>query len=148
MATLFDDLGLPTPEPVPAARATPDVAALVSDLNPQQRLAVEHRGSRATQFVLEDVALQRCPAGAAERDRPVRSSPPPVVQDPHPTAHVLARAVIVVLPAPRDIGGQFRLDESPHLTDDGVEVMSALLQAALGGTVATTSAGGRSRSSA
>ncbi len=45
MATLFDDLGLPTPEPVPAGRPSADVGALVSDLNPEQRLAVEHRGS-------------------------------------------------------------------------------------------------------
>ena len=46
MATLFDDLGLPTPAPEPAA-ATPSaqVAALVADLNAEQRAAVEHRGS-------------------------------------------------------------------------------------------------------
>jgi DNA helicase-2/ATP-dependent DNA helicase PcrA len=44
MATLFDDLGLPTPEPVVTPRAGSDAAALVADLNPEQRAAVEHRG--------------------------------------------------------------------------------------------------------
>jgi DNA helicase-2/ATP-dependent DNA helicase PcrA len=46
MATLFDDLGLPTPAPEPAP-ATPaaQAAALVADLNAEQRAAVEHRGS-------------------------------------------------------------------------------------------------------
>ena len=45
MTSLFDDLGLPTPDPVPepGPRRT-DPAELVVDLNPQQRAAVEHRG--------------------------------------------------------------------------------------------------------
>jgi DNA helicase-2/ATP-dependent DNA helicase PcrA len=45
MTTLFDDLGLPRPEPEPSAPAGAGVAALVDDLNPEQRAAVEHRGS-------------------------------------------------------------------------------------------------------
>jgi len=46
MTTLFDDLGLPRPEPEPTPRpAGADVAALVDDLNPEQRAAVEHRGT-------------------------------------------------------------------------------------------------------
>jgi DNA helicase-2/ATP-dependent DNA helicase PcrA len=46
MATLFDDLGLPTPKPEPST-PTPaaQAAALVADLNAEQRAAVEHRGS-------------------------------------------------------------------------------------------------------
>ncbi len=48
MTSLFDELGLPTPEPEPAARPAVPVAAdplvLVSDLNSEQRAAVEHRG--------------------------------------------------------------------------------------------------------
>ena len=45
MTTLFDDLGLPRPEEEPvAAPAALGVAALVDDLNPEQRAAVEHRG--------------------------------------------------------------------------------------------------------
>jgi DNA helicase-2/ATP-dependent DNA helicase PcrA len=44
MATLFDDLGLPTPQPEATAPAQADPGALVDDLNPQQRAAVEHRG--------------------------------------------------------------------------------------------------------
>jgi DNA helicase-2/ATP-dependent DNA helicase PcrA len=45
MTTLFDDLGLPRPEEEPAtAPAAHGVAALVDDLNPEQRAAVEHRG--------------------------------------------------------------------------------------------------------
>jgi len=45
MTTLFDDLGLPRPEPEPAApSAAAGLAALVDDLNPEQRAAVEHRG--------------------------------------------------------------------------------------------------------
>ncbi len=44
MATLFDDLGLPVPEPEVPDRAQADPDALVDDLNPQQRAAVEHRG--------------------------------------------------------------------------------------------------------
>ena len=50
MSTLFDDLGLPYPESGPAhehsaASSGGDPTALVADLNPQQRAAVEHRGS-------------------------------------------------------------------------------------------------------
>jgi hypothetical protein len=55
MSTLFDDLPLPglpprrpeavTADPAPASQAD-RVAALVADLNPQQRAAVEHRGGR------------------------------------------------------------------------------------------------------
>ena len=50
MATLFDDLGLPTPAPEPAPGAaagarSPGALALVADLNAEQRAAVEHRGS-------------------------------------------------------------------------------------------------------
>jgi len=46
MTTLFDDLGLPRPEEEPstAPAAAYGVAALVDDLNPEQRAAVEHRG--------------------------------------------------------------------------------------------------------
>jgi DNA helicase II / ATP-dependent DNA helicase PcrA len=46
MTTLFDDLGLPRPEEEPSAApaAAHGVAALVDDLNPEQRAAVEHRG--------------------------------------------------------------------------------------------------------
>ncbi|MFN8155864.1 MAG: DNA helicase PcrA [Candidatus Nanopelagicales bacterium] len=45
MTSLFDDLGLPTPEPEqPVRHQTADPAALVADLNPEQRAAVEHRG--------------------------------------------------------------------------------------------------------
>jgi DNA helicase-2/ATP-dependent DNA helicase PcrA len=48
MTSLFDELGLPTPEPEPAPRpvhaASADPLELVSDLNPEQRAAVEHRG--------------------------------------------------------------------------------------------------------
>ena len=46
MTTLFDDLGLPRPEEEPpvASPAAHGVAALVDDLNPEQRAAVEHRG--------------------------------------------------------------------------------------------------------
>ena len=45
MATLFDDLGLPTPVPEPVSRPQADAQALLADLNPEQRAAVEHRGS-------------------------------------------------------------------------------------------------------
>ncbi len=45
MTTLFDDLGLPRPEPEPPARPATDPSALVDDLNTEQRAAVEHRGS-------------------------------------------------------------------------------------------------------
>ncbi len=44
MSTLFDHLGLPSPEPVPHVGVGADRAALVADLNPSQRAAVEHRG--------------------------------------------------------------------------------------------------------
>ncbi len=46
MTTLFDDLGLPRPEEEPSAApaGAHGVAALVDDLNPEQRAAVEHRG--------------------------------------------------------------------------------------------------------
>ena len=45
MTTLFDDLGLPRPEEEPVtAPAAHGVAALVDDLNPEQRAAVVHRG--------------------------------------------------------------------------------------------------------
>ncbi len=50
MSTLFDDLSLPPPRPEPepasgSRSAGPaDAAALVADLNTQQRAAVEHRG--------------------------------------------------------------------------------------------------------
>ena len=51
MSTLFDDLSLPPPRPEPepasgsrSGRAA-DAAALVADLNPQQRAAVEHRAA-------------------------------------------------------------------------------------------------------
>ena len=45
MTSLFDDLGLPRPEPEPSAPSQADsLAALVDDLNPEQRAAVEHRG--------------------------------------------------------------------------------------------------------
>ncbi len=45
MTSLFDDLGLPTPEPEQPARPQgSDPAVLVDDLNPEQRAAVEHRG--------------------------------------------------------------------------------------------------------
>ena len=45
MTSLFDDLGLPSPEPVQSARPGAAIDALVDDLNPEQRAAVEHRGT-------------------------------------------------------------------------------------------------------
>jgi DNA helicase-2/ATP-dependent DNA helicase PcrA len=44
MTSLFDDLGLPTPD-APPVRPSVDPVVLLDDLNPEQRAAVEHRGS-------------------------------------------------------------------------------------------------------
>ena len=44
MTSLFDDLGLPTPEPEPSADHASRAADLVADLNTEQEQAVEHRG--------------------------------------------------------------------------------------------------------
>ncbi len=80
MTSLFDDLGLPTPDPVPVARPSADPALLLDDLNPEQRAAVRAPGEPAAHRrgcrVGQDPGAHpadRAPAG--DRRRPARRDP-------------------------------------------------------------------------
>jgi hypothetical protein len=80
----------------------------------------ERRRAGLGELVLEDVALDDAPAGAALLDRPVRRDPAALVQDAVPAQDVLALDLLVLERLAPDVGGQVLLDEAPALGAEGL----------------------------